>query len=171
MVFVGLVVFRNFLLLPSMVVLTAGGLAFGATLGTLLGGAGILLSGMMKFGVARTVGREWIRPRLGETFRRFENHLEKTGPLLIGLVTAHPMGPMSPFHWAAGLSSIPWLPFLVVIGVAGYLRAFAYSYFGSTLLEAGSAQFFGATAFLIAIVLLPLAHRGVRERLLGGHAQ
>ncbi len=56
-VFVGLVVFRNFLLLPSMVVLTAGGLAFGATLGTLLGGTGILLSGMMTFGVARAVGR------------------------------------------------------------------------------------------------------------------
>jgi uncharacterized membrane protein YdjX (TVP38/TMEM64 family) len=170
-VFVGLVIFRNFLLLPSMVVLTAGGLAFGVTLGTLLGGAGILLSGMMKFGVARAVGREWIRPRLGETFRRFEHRLERTGPLLIGLATAHPMGPMSPFHWAAGLSSIPWLPFLAAIGTAGCLRAFAYAYFGSTLLEAGSAEFFGATAFLAAIALLPLAHRGVRGRLFGGGAQ
>ena len=122
-VFVGLVIFRSFLLLPSMVLLTAGGLAFGATLGTLLGGAGILLSGMMTFGIARVVGREWIRPRLGETFRRLERRLERTGPLLIGLATAHPMGPMSPFHWAAGLSSIPWLPFLAAIGVAGCLAA------------------------------------------------
>ena len=81
------------------------------------------------------------------------------------------MGPMSPFHWAAGLSSIPWLPFLVAIGVAGCLRAFAYAYFGSTLLEAGSTEFFGATAFLVAVALLPLAHRGVRRRLFGGRDQ
>jgi uncharacterized membrane protein YdjX (TVP38/TMEM64 family) len=171
LVFVGLVVFRNFLLLPSMVVLTAGGLAFGATLGTLLGAAGILLSAMMKFGVARAVGRAWIRPRLGETFRRFEHRLQRTGPLAIGMATAHPMGPMSPFHWAAGLSSIPWLPFLAAIGVAGCVRAFAYSYLGSTLLEAGSAEFFAATAFLLAVALLPLAHRGVRQRLFGGRPQ
>jgi uncharacterized membrane protein YdjX (TVP38/TMEM64 family) len=171
LVFVGLVVFRNFLLLPSMVVLTAGGLAFGSALGTLLGAAGILLSGLMTFGLARAVGREWLRSHVGETFRRFERRLERTGPFVIGLTTAHPMGPMSPFHWAAGLSSIAWLPFALAIGLAGLVRAFAYASFGSTLLEAGSAGFYRATAFLLAVALLPLAHRGVRERVFGPRRQ
>ncbi|MCH7890966.1 MAG: hypothetical protein IH921_05625, partial [Gemmatimonadetes bacterium] len=57
--FVGLLIFRNFLLLPSMVLLTAGGLAFGTLAGTLLGGTGILLSGMMNFGIARAVAHDW----------------------------------------------------------------------------------------------------------------
>ena len=43
LIFVGLVTFRQFFFLPSGVVLTAGGLLFGALLGTLLGGAGIVL--------------------------------------------------------------------------------------------------------------------------------
>ena len=166
-VFVGLVIFRNFLLLPSMVLLTAGGLAFGATQGTLLGGAGILLSGMMKFGVARGIGREWVRERGGERFRRFEARLEAAGPSIVGLITAHPMGPMSPFHWAAGLTTIGWLPFAAVIAFAGLFRSFAYSYFGSTLLDLGSPEFFVATALLVAVALLPFAHRGLRERVFG----
>jgi uncharacterized membrane protein YdjX (TVP38/TMEM64 family) len=170
-VFVGLVVFRNFLLLPSMVVLTAGGLAFGSALGTLLGAVGILLSGLMKFGVARAVGREWLRSHAGETLRRFERRLERTGPVVIGLTTAHPMGPMSPFHWAAGLSSIAWLPFTVAVGLAGLVRAFAYAFFGSTLLEPGSAGFYRATAVLVAAALLPLAHRGVRAWIFGPRRQ
>ncbi len=165
--FVGLVIFRNFLLLPSMVLLTAGGLAFGTIAGTLLGGAGILHSGMMKFGIDRAVGREWVRRRWGERFRRFEERLEAAGPSIIGFTTAHPMGPMSPFHWAAGLAAIRWFTFFVVVAVAGLIRAFAYSYFGSTLLKIGSPEFFAATGLLVAVALLPLAHRGVRDRVFG----
>lgn len=165
--FVGLVIFRNFLLLPSMVLLTAGGLAFGATGGTLLGAAGILLSGMMNFGIGRVVGREWVRRRWGERLRPFEARIEAAGPLIIGFATAHPLGPMSPFHWAAGLAPIGWLPFLAVITPAGLIRAFAYSYFGSTLIEIGSTEFVAATGLLVAVALLPLAHRGVRERVFG----
>ena len=41
--YVGLVTFRIFLLLPSWVVLSAGGLVFGAFLGTVLGGLGVLM--------------------------------------------------------------------------------------------------------------------------------
>ena len=165
--FVGLVIFRNFLLLPSMVLLTAGGLAFGTLAGTLLGGAGILLSAMMKFGIARAVGREWVRRRWGERFRRFEVRLEAAGPSIIGFTTAHPMGPMSLFHWAAGLATIGWLPFFAAVVLAGLIRAFAYSYFGSTLVKIGSPEFFAATGVLVAVALLPLAHRGVRDRVFG----
>jgi uncharacterized membrane protein YdjX (TVP38/TMEM64 family) len=165
LIFVGLVSFRQFLLLPSMLVLTAGGLVFGAAVGTALGAVGILISALVMFSIARVFGREWVRPRLGESFFRFERRVEAAGPMLVALTTAHPMGPMSPFHWGAGLSTVAFLPFLVAVLLAGPVRAGAYSFFGANLLDAGSTRFWVAAALLLVVALLPLLHPDIRRRI------
>ncbi len=163
--YVGLVTFRIFLILPSWVVLSAGGLVFGAFLGTVLGGLGVLLSAVMGYGLARGIGRDWVRPRIQARLERHGQSLERVGPLLVGLVTAHPMGPMTAFHWAAGFATVPLLGFLVAVLLGGPTRALIYSFFGSTLLEPGSGEFYLATTILVVVALLPLAHPGIRRRL------
>ena len=87
--------------------------------GTALGGLGILLSASMQFALTRGIGREWFTDRWGRTFEAFEARVERSGLALIGVATAHPMGPMSAFHWAAGFSSIAWIPFALVIALSG----------------------------------------------------
>src|SRR5690349_18704739 len=59
LLYIGLVTFRQFLMLPSIILLPVGGLCFGALMGTVLGGAGIILSGVLKFGLARGLRRNW----------------------------------------------------------------------------------------------------------------
>jgi len=164
--FVGLVTFRQFLLLPSALVLPAGGVVFGALEGTLLGALGILLSAALKYGLARTLGRDWLRARFGAAVDAFERHAEAAGPLVVGAVTAHPMGPMSPVYWGAGFAAVPPVGFLVAVALAAPVRAFAFSFFGSTLLDPGTPRFWVATFVLLAVALLPLAHPGFRARLL-----
>ncbi len=163
--YVGLVTFRIFLILPSWVVLSAGGLVFGAFLGTVLGGLGVLLSAAMGYGLARGIGRDWVRPRMQARLERYGQSLDRVGPLLVGVVTAHPMGPMTAFHWAAGFATVPLLGFLMAVLLGGPTRAFIYSFFGSTLLEPGSGEFYLATTILVVVALLPLAHPGIRRRL------
>ncbi len=163
--YVGLVTFRIFLVLPSWVVLSAGGLVFGAFLGTVLGGVGVLLSAVIGYGLARGIGRDWVRPRMQAWLERQGQSVERMGPLIVGLVTAHPMGPMTAFHWAAGFATVPLLGFLVAVLLGGPTRAFIYSFFGSTLVEAGSGEFYLATTILVVVALLPLAHPRVRRRL------
>jgi uncharacterized membrane protein YdjX (TVP38/TMEM64 family) len=167
MIYVAVVVFRSFLLLPSLVVLTVGGLVFGAAFGTLLGGLGIALSATINFALARGVGRDWIQRHHGERLRGFEERIKSAGPALVGLATAHPMGPLSPSHIGAGLASVDWLPFVTVVLIAGPVRAFVYSFFGANLPEPASPQFIAATAVMVAVAVLPLAHRGFRARLFG----
>ena len=75
----------QFLLMPSWLVLAAGGLAFGAALGTLLGGLGIVLSALLGFTLARTLGREWLRLRMGERLAQLERYSQRIGPVLVGL--------------------------------------------------------------------------------------
>ena len=165
LLFVALVTFRSFLLLPSALVLTAGGLVFGASLGTVLGSAGILVSALMKFGLARGIGREWVARQRGERFRKLEQRAESAGAWVVGAVTAYPTGPMTPFHYGAGLSSIPLRTFALAIAATAPLRAVAYSFFGSTLLAPGSPDFYVATGLLVAFALLPLLHPRLRRRL------
>lgn len=166
-VYVGLVTFRQFLLVPSTLVLATGGLAFGAALGTLLGGLGIVLSALLGFTLARTLGREWLRLRMGGRLAQLERHSQRVGPLVVGLATAHPLGPMSPFHWGAGLASMSALAFFAVVLVAGPARAFLLSTLGASLAEPRSVTFWVVAALVGALLVLPLAHPAVRRRLLG----
>jgi uncharacterized membrane protein YdjX (TVP38/TMEM64 family) len=83
----------------------------------------------------------------------------------VGVVTAHPIGPMSPVFWGAGFAAVPVLGFLVAVGLAAPVRAFAYSFFGSTLLDPGTPRFWVATAVLVAVALVPFAHPGFRSRM------
>ncbi len=166
-IFVLLITFRQFLLLPSMIILPVGGLCFGVALGTILGAAGILISGMMQFSLARGIARDWLQRRLGESLRRFSRRLERAGPMLVAFMTAHPTGPMSLFHWGSGFATIGVLPFLVALVSGGLVRAFAYSYFGSSLLDPTSPRFLAASVLLAAAALVPFAHPGLRRILLG----
>ena len=165
-VFFGLVTFRSVILLPSAVVLTAGGLVFGLWLGALLGGIGLVASALWCFATARWLGREWVQSRIPERLRPLEERAESLGPPLIGLATAHPMGVMTPLYFAAGLSRIRFAPFLAACAIAGPVRAGLYAWFGSQLVDVGSPRFWASTAVLAAAAVLPLAHPRVRRWLL-----
>ena len=164
--FVSLVMFRQFLVLPSAVVLSAGGAVFGAGMGTLLGAAGIILSAIFGYAVARGGGRELLRRRLGARADDFQRRADAAGPFVVGVATAHPAGPMTAFHWGSGLASVPAVPFLLGVTLGAPLRASLYSFFGSTLFEPGTSRFYLASLILVVVALLPLAHGSTRRRLL-----
>jgi uncharacterized membrane protein YdjX (TVP38/TMEM64 family) len=167
--FVALVSFRHVLLLPSALVLSAGGVCFGATQGALLGAAGVTLSGLAQFGIVRGVRPEYILRRLGKPMQRFSEIIERAGAWVVGVATAHPASPMTAFHWGAGLTTMPVIAFAIALSLGAVTRSFAYAFFGSTLLDPGSPRFYVAGLVLIAAALLPLAHPGVRRRLLTVH--
>lgn len=164
-IFLGLLTFRQFIFLPAIVILPVGGLCFGTTLGTILGATGIVLSALMTFVMARKIGGAWLRALLGHRYAWLERYVERAGPAAVGLVTAHPTGPMAAFFWAAGFSSMALLPFALAVTAGGSVRALAYSFFGATLLVPGSPRFYAGAAVLTLAALGPLLHPGVRRRL------
>jgi uncharacterized membrane protein YdjX (TVP38/TMEM64 family) len=161
-----LVVFRQFMALPSVIVMTSAGLLFGAPLGALLGGLGITLNALALFASARLMGRDWALPRLHARFPEFEERANTAGPLVIAFMTGHPMGVLTPFHLAAGVTGISWSVFLLAVGPAALVRAGCYAFLGANLLEPASPRFWIASGVLVLFALLPLAHPGLRARLL-----
>ena len=132
-------------------------------MGTALGCAGIVLSALMKFAVARSVWRQSTATARTQRFEPLRRRLEASGPLLVGVATAHPMGPMAWTHWAAGFSSMPLAAFILAVVLGSPIRAGAYALLGSSLMAADSVQLYAVSAVLIAIVLAPLAHPGLRR--------
>jgi uncharacterized membrane protein YdjX (TVP38/TMEM64 family) len=162
-----IVIFRTFLGLPSAIALSAGGLIFGAVIGSALGATGIVISAVLWYFGARSVGRPWIESWFGKRAGDFRRRAEAAGPFLVGVSTAHPIGPLTPFHLGSGLAAIPVVPFLIAVVVASPVRAATLSFFGSSLLDFGTARFYTATAVVLTLALVPLAHRGIRERIFG----
>jgi len=170
LLYLGLVTFRQFLLLPSAILLPVGGLCFGALLGTALGSAGIILSGTLKFSLARAFRLSWRESLTSAKWRTLIGHLEGSGPLIVAVVTAHPVGPMTALHWAAGFSSIPMGGFVIALVAGAIFRAAVYAFLGSTLLAANPVYFYLGCAALLATILLPFAHPGLRRWLASGRA-
>ncbi|MFT5696288.1 MAG: putative membrane protein YdjX (TVP38/TMEM64 family) [Myxococcota bacterium] len=164
--FIVLVMFRQVMVLPSMLVLTSAGLLFGAPLGTLYGGIGLTLNALILFLTARLLGRDWVLPRLRARYPDFERHANTAGPMVIALMTGHPMGVLTPFHLAAGITGISGIRFLAVVGTAAIFRAACFSFLGANLLDFGSPRFWLASGLLVGVALLPLAHPGLRAKFL-----
>jgi uncharacterized membrane protein YdjX (TVP38/TMEM64 family) len=167
LVFVAVVAARHGLALPSALVLTVGGLCFGISLGTALGAIGIVISGVIMFGLGRWSGADWIRQQIGPRFEAVEERLRRAGPALVGLATAYPLGPLTAVHVAAGFTAVRIVPFVVALVLAAPVRAFAYSWFGAQLLDTFSLEFWLALGALTVALLGPLAFPNVRRWLLG----
>jgi uncharacterized membrane protein YdjX (TVP38/TMEM64 family) len=164
--FLALVIVRQFMGLPSVLVLTSAGLLFGAGMGTLIGGLGMTLNALFLFTAARLMGRDWVLPRIHRRFPDFEQRANTAGPLVLAFMTGHPMGVLTPFHFAAGVTGITFGVFLLVVFPAALFRAACYSFLGATLLEPGSPRFWLASGVLLMVSLAPLLHPGLRARLL-----
>ena len=161
--YVAILTFRRLLLIPAGVLLVAGGLCFGITAATLLGGLGIVLSAAIRFGVARGVWRPWLARRWGGS--GLGARVNALGPFTVSVTTAHPIGPMAWIHFLAGLSPLSFATFAVAVAVGAPARAFVYALLGSTLLDVGSPRFVAAVVALLAVALLPLLHPRTRQRI------
>jgi len=160
-----IVVLRVVILIPSVLLLVVGGFCFGTFWGTLLGSSGILVSALIQFAIGRGVGRHWIEKKLSDRILEVERRIRRGGPLVIGLVTAYPAGVMTPFHWASGFTSMQLVPFTIAVGIGAIIRAFSFAFFGSSLVDVGSTQFWLATFVFVIIIIVPLAHPKLRQRI------
>jgi uncharacterized membrane protein YdjX (TVP38/TMEM64 family) len=144
---------RPVLFFPTTLLFVGGGLAFGALWGTLYSVIGGTLGGALTFALARALGREFVRARVENRFP--ELHEERWGPGLVFLLNLIPIVPITAINYGAGLSRIGLGSFILAV-VAGLTpRAFAYSFFGSSILDVRSPKFVGALVLLLALIVIP----------------
>lgn len=157
LVLVGLLTFRFFILIPSQILLTAGGVLFGVLAGTLYGALGLTLAAVVKYGIVRWTGVEALRAQLPARFRGAAAlSRSRTGATALALVSCYPVGPIGFVHLVAATTGMALLVFTTAIGAGSLVRAATFAYFGSTLLE-GERVLLGS-ALILVVAGLPLLH-------------
>lgn len=164
LLFVFVVAARALLWLPSQVVLVAAGLCFGAGLGALVGGTGLMLSGVALFLLARYAGRDAVERRIGRRRRALlEIAAKRRGAIVLALASGYPLAPLSPLQAGAGLTAMPLASFVPAAFVGGTVRAATYAFFGDAIIDLEGHQIAGALALVLIVVALPLALPGGRN--------
>ena len=162
-IFILLVALRLVILVPSQVMLTVGGVCFGFLWGTVYGAVGVILSGLLAFGLARLFGGDALRRRVSPGLQRvLDVASRRTGALVVTVGTAYPIGPLTGYHIGAGLTSMSLPLYLSALALGALVRASLFTFLGSRVAELGVRQAW--PGFLIlAVLCLPLLHPGVRR--------
>lgn len=156
--FVFIVAGRSLLALPSQIVLIAAGLCFGTAVGAVVGGAGLMLSGLALFLMARYAGREAVEKRISPHGRRlldFATH--RSGAATFAIACGYPLIPLTPIQAAAGLTPMPTAYFITAAFAGGSIRASIFAYFGNALIDSSWTSLVYAAGLFAIAVAIPLA--------------
>jgi uncharacterized membrane protein YdjX (TVP38/TMEM64 family) len=153
LVYIAIVALRPFIFFPSALLFMAAGLAFGPLLGTLYASIGGTAAAVLAFLLARSLGREFIQARLPARLHRLQEHEFSIG--LIFFLNLMPVVPMTAVNYGAGLSRVSLYHYTLAVIGGLTPRAFAYTFFGDSLLDVGSTQFITAIAILCLLVVAP----------------
>ena len=148
---------RPFLFFPSTLLFIAAGLAFGPLLGTLYAAIGGTAAALVTFMLARSLGREFVQARLPARLQRLQEQEWGTG--LIFFLNLVPIVPITAVNYGAGLSRVTLRQYTLAVIGGLTPRAFAYSFFGDSLLDIGSMQFLVAIGVLGLLIVVPTLFR------------
>ena len=164
LVFVFIVGFRSLLGLPSQLVLIAAGLCFGTAIGALVGGAGLMISGLILFIAARYAGRDVIEKRLGSRVKQLLDFANRrSGAAALALACGYPISPLSPLHAVAGWTPMPMPNFMAAAFAGGLIRSAVFAYFGNAMMDASWSALLAPLAVLALILVVPLATKSGRN--------
>ncbi len=143
---------RPLLLIPSILLFVTGGLAFGSFFGPLYASIGAVLGGSLAFWIARTMGYDYVISKL----KLGKEAIGKTSfnSYIVFFLSFLPVMPVTVINYGAGLSQMSFKSYILAHALGITPRAFAYGYFGSSLLEIGSAKFKAALLILVVMGLL-----------------
>ncbi len=147
-IYVGIFVIRPLFLIPSIALFIGGGLAFGPILGPTYASFGAALGGTVGFWFSRKMGHDYAVKKLKLGADLIDT--TKFSFSMVFLLSLLPIMPVTVINYGAGLSTMKFKNYIVahILGITP--RAFAYGFFGSTLLEMGSAKFrIGLLALMI----------------------
>lgn len=152
LVFVLLYVAVTVLFVPGTVLSVAAGALFGPVLGTLLTLLGAVGGAVAAFEVARRLGRERLRARLGERMAGSDRWVQRQG--LSGVIALRllPVVPFNALNYAFGLASVSRRDHLVGTAVGIVPGTVAFVALGSSVGDPGSPAFLGSVAAVVLLV-------------------
>lgn len=115
---VALMVLHCFVPFPAELVAVANGMVYGPLWGTIITWSGAMLGAMLSFGLARVLGRPFLRRLLAEAdVREIDRWVDSHGAGAVFLGRFVPVISFNLINYAAGLTRISWWTFAWATGV------------------------------------------------------
>jgi uncharacterized membrane protein YdjX (TVP38/TMEM64 family) len=149
---------------PGWIITIAGGLAFGPLWGTVLTVAGATIGATLAFGVARTMGRDFVDRILKGKYKALDDQAAAHGFQVIFFLRLIPLVPFNVLDYVAGLSKIGTRDYVLGTFFGIIPGTFAYVYLGSALTDITSWKFAAAVALLILLAVTPMAYKRWKDR-------
>jgi uncharacterized membrane protein YdjX (TVP38/TMEM64 family) len=144
--------------LPSVVVIGAGGLAFGTLLGTVYTIAGGMLGATINFFIARRLGRGFVERRLGDrAMAQIDVYADRMGAKLVFLTRLIPLFNFDWVSYAAGLTRMKFESYAVASVLGMLLPVIGMVYVGDVKLSHPGRSSLVFTMLVIWSALPPLA--------------
>ncbi len=143
---------------PGTIVISALGLIYGVVIGGLISSAGLILAGLVGYGIGRLFDERFARRWLGEKdYEKGKRLFEKGGGWVVALSRALPILP-EVISCTAGLVRMPFGRFVGSLACGSLPMGFLFAAIGKTGREMPSLAF--ALSLLIPALLWWLAKRG-----------
>jgi len=153
--FVALLVFRILLLIPSVILLPAGGLLFGVVEGSIYGTIGLTLSALLNYGLVQWAGPKAFEARISPRFRGVLDIVRsRAGAGAVAVISAYPFGPITVTHLGAAIAGMSFVTFLVAVALGSIVRSATFSLFGASFVE--SDRLVWATLAMAGALFIPL---------------
>jgi len=142
------------LMFPGSILSLAGGLAFGPLWGTMYTVFAATIGACGAFWVARIMGRGFVEKLAKGKLKTFDDSVAEHGLKVILFLRLVPLFPFNALNYAAGLSKMRFVDYLIGTLVGIIPGTFAYVYLGSSLTNILSWQFFSAIALFVLITIV-----------------
>lgn len=155
--FIGILTFRFLFLIPTGLLLLAGGVIFGPVYGTLYAGLGMFFSGLLKYGFVGIVGRRAFLSVLPSRMQVWVGKLAqgRMSAWALGGLCAYPFFPKHIFQYAAILSGMD-LPRYVAAVLAGSLvQSFLFANVGEAIYSGAGIAL--SAGLLLSAIIVPFA--------------
>ncbi|HEU5316501.1 MAG TPA: TVP38/TMEM64 family protein [Chloroflexota bacterium] len=150
--------------LPAFVITIVNGLLFGALWGGLLSWSSAMVGAALCYAIARALGRPVVERLVGaRPLAKSDAIFERYGTHAVLIARLIPLISFDVVSYAAGLTSIGFLPFLVATGIGQLPATVVYSLLGQNI-GAGPRVALWTVSALASLVVLGLALRGRVER-------
>lgn len=148
---------RPLIFFPASILSIAGGLVFGPLFGTVYTVIGASLGAFLSFGIARLLGRDFVKPLLKGKLQQCDAFAERNSFSVVLFMRLLPIFPFDMVNYGAGLCGVKPVSYVVATVLGIIPGTFAYVYLGSSLME--PKYIVVAVILFIALVRGPLLVR------------
>lgn len=143
-------------LFPDAILAIAGGMAFGLIGGFIYTMIGALCGATLAFYLARSLGREVLKPLIGDKLNKLESKIEHNGFIVVLLLRLIPLFPFDIISYSAGLSKVKYKDFILATVVGTIPGIFVFTNIGDKSLDIGSDAFYVSLVLLVLLLLFSL---------------